>query len=161
MYFFIQDFITLITKNKLQNFYDNILTIIYSWIKQVPLVVGHLSIWNNAIINLNDHLTIASQCPIPKAQSNLYWISYFLFRVIFVFLLFLVMVMLLIYVCMYQLYLKRLTLNGKLTNLRPSKTKEKLKLQGRNKVYGIRVQQQKMGWDHGSQRLDLRSQAVD
>ena len=67
----------------------------------------------------------------------------------------------LIYVCMYQLYLKRLTLNGKLTNLRPSKTKEKLKLQGRNKVYGIRDQQQKMGWDQGSQRLDLRSQAVD
>lgn len=62
---------------------------------------------------------------------------------------------------MYQLYLKRLTLNGKLTNLRPSKTKEKLKLQGRNKVYGIRDQQQKMGWDQGSQRLDLRSQAVD
>ena len=52
---------------------------------------------------------------------------------------------------MYQLYLKRLTLNGKLTNLWPSKTKEKLKLQGRNKVYGIRDQQ----------RLDLRSQAVD
>ena len=93
MYFFIQDFITLITKNRLQNFYDNILTIIYSWIKKVPLVVGHLSIWNNAMINLNDHQTIASQCPIPKAQSNLYWISYFLFRVIFVFLLFLVMVM--------------------------------------------------------------------
>ena len=62
---------------------------------------------------------------------------------------------------MYQLYLKRLTINGKLTNLRPSKTKEKLKLQGRNKVYGIRDQQQKMGWDQGSQRLDLRSQAVD
>ena len=62
---------------------------------------------------------------------------------------------------MYQLYLKRLTLNGKLTNLRPSKTKEKLKLQGRNKVYGIRDQQRKMGWDQGSQRLDLRSQAVD
>ena len=62
---------------------------------------------------------------------------------------------------MYQLYLKRLTLNGKLTNLRPSKTKEKLKLQGRNKVYGIRDKQQKMGWDQGSQRLDLRSQAVD
>ena len=93
MYFFIQDFITLITKNRLQTFYDNILTIIYSWIKKVPLVVGHLSIWNNAMINLNDHQTIASQCPIPKAQSNLYWISYFLFRVIFVFLLFLVMVM--------------------------------------------------------------------
>ena len=93
MYFFIQDFITLITKNRLQNFYDNILTIIYSWIKKVPLVVGHLSIWNNAMINLNDHQTIASQCPISKAQSNLYWISYFLFRVIFVFLLFLVMVM--------------------------------------------------------------------
>ena len=67
----------------------------------------------------------------------------------------------LIYVCIYQLYLKRLTLNGKLTNLRPSKTKEKLKLQGRNKVYGIRDQQRKMGWDQGSQRLDLRSQAVD
>ena len=67
----------------------------------------------------------------------------------------------LMYVCMYQLYLKRLTLNGKLTNLRPSKTKEKLKLQGRNKVYGIRDQQRKMGWDQGSQRLDLRSQAVD
>ena len=67
----------------------------------------------------------------------------------------------LIYVCMYQLYLKRLTINGKLTNLRPSKTKEKLKLQGRNKVYGIRDQQRKMGWDQGSQRLDLRSQAVD
>ena len=62
---------------------------------------------------------------------------------------------------MYQLYLKRLTLNGKLTNLRPSKTKEKLKLQGRNKVYGIRDKQQKMGWDQGSQRLDLRSQTVD
>ena len=62
---------------------------------------------------------------------------------------------------MYQLYLKRLTINGKLTNLRPSKTKEKLKLQGRNKVYGIRDQQRKMGWDQGSQRLDLRSQAVD
>ena len=62
---------------------------------------------------------------------------------------------------MYQLYLKRLTLNGKLTNLRPSKTKEKLKLQGRNKVYGIRDPQRKMGWDQGSQRLDLRSQAVD
>ena len=62
---------------------------------------------------------------------------------------------------MYQLYLKRLTINGKLTNLRPSKTKEKLKLQGRNKVYGIRDQQQKVGWDQGSQRLDLRSQAVD
>ena len=62
---------------------------------------------------------------------------------------------------MYQLYLKRLTLNGKLKNLRPSKTKEKLKLQGRNKVYGIRDQQRKMGWDQGSQRLDLRSQAVD
>ena len=30
MYFFIQDVITLITKNRLQNFYDNILTIIYS-----------------------------------------------------------------------------------------------------------------------------------
>ena len=28
--FFIQDFITLITKNRLQNFHDNILTIIYS-----------------------------------------------------------------------------------------------------------------------------------
>ena len=62
---------------------------------------------------------------------------------------------------MYQLYLKRLTLNGKLTNLWPSKAKEKLILQGRNKVYGIRDQQQKMGWDQGSQRLDLRSQAVD
>ena len=162
MYFFIQDFITLITKNRLQTFYDNILTIIYSWIKKVPLVVGHLSIWNNAMINLNDHQTIASQCPIPKAQSNLYWISYFLFRVIFVFLLFLVMVMH-ANICMYvsTLFKEAQTLNGKLTNLRPSKTKEKLKLQGRNKVYGIRDQQQKVGWDQGSQRLDLRSQAVD
>ena len=32
--------------------------------------------------------------------------------------------------------------------------------QGRNQVYGIRDQQQKMGWDQGSQRLDLGSQAV-
>ena len=32
--------------------------------------------------------------------------------------------------------------------------------QGRNKVYGIRDQQQKMGWDQGSQRRDLGSQAV-
>ena len=33
-------------------------------------------------------------------------------------------------------------------------------LQGRNEVYGIRDQRQKMGWDHGSQALDLGSQAV-
>ena len=66
-------------------------------------------------------------------------------------------------ICMYvsTLFKEAQTLNGKLTNLRPSKTKEKLKLQGRNKVYGIRDQQRKMGWDQGSQRLDLRSQAVD
>ena len=32
--------------------------------------------------------------------------------------------------------------------------------QGRNKVYGIRDQQQKMGWDQGSQRRYLGSQAV-
>ena len=34
------------------------------------------------------------------------------------------------------------------------------RLQGRNKVYGIRDQQQKVGWDLGSQRRDLGSQAV-
>ena len=32
----------------------------------------HLCIWKNAMIYLNNHLTIASQCPIPKARSNLY-----------------------------------------------------------------------------------------
>ena len=28
------------------------------------------------MIYLSDHQTIASQCAIPDAQSNLYWISY-------------------------------------------------------------------------------------
>lgn len=32
--------------------------------------------------------------------------------------------------------------------------------QGRNEVYGITDQQQKMEWDQGSQRLDLGLQAV-
>ena len=32
--------------------------------------------------------------------------------------------------------------------------------QGRNEVYGIRDQREKMGWDQGSQARDLGSQAV-
>ena len=32
--------------------------------------------------------------------------------------------------------------------------------QGRNEVYGIRDQRQKMGWNQGSQARDLGSQAV-
>ena len=37
-----------------------------------PLGIGHLSIRNNVIICLSDQKTIASVCPIPIAQSDLY-----------------------------------------------------------------------------------------
>ena len=40
------------------------------------LGIGHLGIPNNATICRSDQQTIASYCPIPNAQSNLYWISY-------------------------------------------------------------------------------------
>ena len=43
--------------------------------KKVALVIGHLNIWNNAMIYLSDHQTIAFQCAIPSAQCYLYWIS--------------------------------------------------------------------------------------
>ena len=35
-----------------------------------------MGIWNNAMIWLSDHQTIASQCATPNAQSNLYRISF-------------------------------------------------------------------------------------
>ena len=41
--------------------------------KKVALVIGHLGLWNNAMIYLSEHQTIF---PIPNSQSNLYWISY-------------------------------------------------------------------------------------
>ena len=44
--------------------------------KKVALVIGHSGIWNNAMIYLSENQTISSQCPIPNAQSNLFWISY-------------------------------------------------------------------------------------
>ena len=40
--------------------------------KKVALVIGHLNIWNNAMIYLSDHEAIAFQCAIPNAQYNLY-----------------------------------------------------------------------------------------
>ena len=39
--------------------------------------------------------------------------------------------------------------------------KKKVPARGRNKVYRIRDQHQKMGWDQGSQHQDLGSQAVE
>ena len=39
---------------------------------KASLGIGHLGVRNNVIIRPSDHQTIASLCPIPKAQSNLY-----------------------------------------------------------------------------------------
>ena len=58
-------------------FWSYLHTVMYT-VDSVKVASGieHLGLRNNAIICPSDRRKIASQCPIPNIQSNLYWISY-------------------------------------------------------------------------------------